>query len=76
LAPGIRRLEGFFLATDPYRLTPTFFINRRPSQTDADFFAGRPGRQKTVYHAGRAIKKSAIVCVGLAVNIEPPANPV
>jgi hypothetical protein len=24
--------------------------------------------------AGRAIKKSAIVCAGLAVNVEPPVN--
>lgn len=59
-----------------------FFINRRRTQTFgratcsaktfiSRFFIPRQRDDVPFNRAGRAIKKSAIVCVGLAVNIAP-----
>jgi hypothetical protein len=47
------------------RQASRFFINRRQAQT---YLPTDPAGKKHVNHAGRAIKKSVLVCVGLAVN--------
>jgi hypothetical protein len=47
----------------------TFYLTARLTQTRADLFIPRQRDDVPFNRAGRAIKKSAIVCVGLAVNL-------